>query len=219
MKQPTIEQPTITLQLTDTQARSLIKCLRSTTRLLLGDYNELKELCYRREVGFIDNEEFEPLSKNLMRLFHPDLVYDHGYNSNWGIGNNKIPDANIIFDIAKVLEYNLSWRDNPLGGWTVNFDKPFGWSNQPLKCEFINAEDNIYVSFFQRLHPSINQMITKMGWKDNPRAIKAWIKKCKKFALHEHDHIMSTNTALPSHEYLTFFNEYIDNDGYVMWRD
>lgn len=209
---------TFILKLTDVQCRALINNLRSTTRLLLGDFNELKTLCYRNEIGFVDHDEFKHISHELMDTFHPDLVQEYGYNSNWGIGNKSIPDADILFDIAKLLEYEISWRDNLVGDWGCSYDKPLGWSGQPLIVEHTDPLLKIYISFFRRLNHSITQMIRKRGWKPDTPEYNNWIQKCKDFAIYENNHIVNTNTPLPNEEYLTFFNEKLDENGkYILW--
>lgn len=210
---------TLSLMLTDKQAYLLIKYLRHITRILLGDYNEIKEISFRKEIGFVDHDKFELINRELMDLFHPDLVSSNGYYSNWGIGNNKIKDVNILFDIVKILEYEISWRDNLLGDITTNFDKPLGWSNEPLKVTHLDPNYEIYISFFKRFNHSINQMINKMGWSHDSEKVSQWIEACKEFALHEHIHITTTNTPLPHQEYLDFFNERVTSDGkYIEWN-
>jgi len=63
-------------------------------------------------------------------------------------------------------------------------------------------------------------MITKMEWQPDSPEVANWIEKCKAFALHENNHIVGTQTPLPSDEYLEFFNEQLTPDGkYIEWKD
>jgi hypothetical protein len=211
---------TITLTLNESQARALSWAAENVSRLMMNQFDVLKEICHRSGQPFPDYNEMRDIELHLKQLFSPEL----SGNAYWGIHSPEINNrARTLFDLHQVIRNQLSWYHNSLGGWTVDYDSLHvtDTTNKPPKVVLDTGDPNyyIYLDFFKRLNHSINQMIDKRGWNDDQEAIDKWLDKCREFALMEHDHILSTNTALDSHIYLTFFNEYIDNKGYVHWKE
>ncbi len=210
--------PTVTLTMSMDQARLLSQTVDIVTRLHLNQFSVLSDVCHREGQPFPDHEKLQDIEWELKQLFSPEL----SHNSYWGIYNTQISnDARTLFDMKQQIRNALAWYKNPLGGWTVNYDEFMATDqlNQPIQV-IINTDDpnyEIYLSFFKRFNHSINQMINKMGWKDEQ--VDQWIEACKEFALHEHIHITTTNTPLPHQEYLDFFNERLTSDGkYIEWK-
>lgn len=213
------EELKVTITLNEQQANTLSFACESISRLMLGQFHHtLNEICHRKGLPITDYDELEYVENYLKHLFYPELES----NAYFGIHNESVDNkARTLFDIHQVIRNALSWYRNPLGGWTVNYDEVHVTDtvNDPPKVTLDTGDPNyeIYLSFFKRLNHSINQMIDKRGWKDED--VERWIISCKQFALHEHHHIKSTNTPLPSEQYLEFFNEYVDDDGYVKWKE
>ena len=214
-----IPEPTITITMSMDQARLLSQTVDIVTRLHLNQFNVLSDVCHRKGQPFPDHEKLQDIEWQLKQLFSPEL----SHNSYWGIYNTQISnDARTLFDMKQQIRNALAWYRNPLGGRIVDFDEFMATDNEnePITVT-INTDDpnyEIYLSFFKRFNHSINQMINKMGWKDEQ--VEQWIEACKEFAIHEHTHITMTNTSLPHQEYLDFFNERLTSDGkYIEWKD
>jgi len=156
---------------------------------------------------------------------NPCPFFHEGWCAYWGIYNTRISnDARTLWDMKQKIRNQLAWYSNPLGGWTVDYDEFMATDevNKPIQVTLNTGDPNyeIYLSFFKRMNHSINQMIRKMEWQNDSEEVKQWIDACKEFALHEHEHITTTNTPLPHEEYLTFFNERVTPDGkYIEWNE
>lgn len=214
------DEPKVTIELTLKQAELVSWAISNISRLQMMQFDALTEICHRKDQPYPVHQDMQDIEWQLKQVFSPEL----SHNAYWGIFNKEISnDARTLFDIHQHIRSTISWYRNPLGGWTVNYDKPFITDReQPqVKVSLLTTDPNyeIYLSFFQRLHHSINQMIYKMGWEDDQEKLDQWIQGCKDFALHEHNHITTTNTPLPEQEYLDFFNQYIDKEGYAKWKE
>jgi len=60
-------------------------------------------------------------------------------NTSFSICSPDVPaDYRLAFDVLQVIRHHVAWRKKPEGGFTVNFDKPMGTSDQPL-CKIEDA--------------------------------------------------------------------------------
>lgn len=122
-------QVTMTIE----QARLIMKAMDLYSRLLMGQFGELKYLfCGFGEDAKTYNRDsehwhfdFDTIQRLLKNVIYPDLPH----NAYWGITGyseqNKCPkEATIVYDAYKAMDYAISWHVDPEGGMTVNFDKP-----------------------------------------------------------------------------------------------
>lgn len=214
------DEPTVTLTMSMDQARLLSWTTDIVCRLYLNQFDIIKEVCHRRGQPFPDYHEMRDIELHLKQIFSPEL----DLNAYWGIYNTEVSNnARTLFDMKQQIRNKLAWYSNPLGGWSVDYDEfmQTDEENTPIQVTLNTGDPNysIYLDFFKRLNHSINQMIDKHEWSHDSAETVQWINQCKEFALHEHNHITTTNTPLPPEDYLTFFNEYIDEDGYVRWKE
>ena len=215
---------TIVLELTEPQAYAVSNALNNYTHLMIGNYDVLNEICHKPTAALVSYDDMKSIERLLKDTFDRDLVATNGYNSNYGIHNPKVNNrARVLYDIHQSMRYAMSWTNCLLGGHTVDFYEPHKTDQiNPLPNVYIKDDplNPIYLSFFRRLNHSINQMITKRDWKCNSVEHNTWIQQCKDFAIYENNHIVNTNTALPSEEYFKFFNEKLDESGkYIVWND
>ncbi|MNE89843.1 hypothetical protein D3C80_1872970 [compost metagenome] len=72
----------------------------------------------------IDSMIFE----NIKVIFFPDLPI----NAYYSIGSDKTPtECKIAYDLYQVLVHDISWFNEPKGGWTVNFQSPLFHTDEP----------------------------------------------------------------------------------------
>ena len=118
-----------TLTMDEEQAQKLSEACELYARLKAGQWGELLELClewkdplYRKKY----DEAMEHLLK-ARAIVYPNL---HGIGHSYGVG--KLMDAELVWELYKVLEHRISWTRHPEGGIGVNFDTPMCVSGHDL---------------------------------------------------------------------------------------
>lgn len=126
----------VQVTMTEEQARLLMYAMDLYSRILMGQFEEIKHLfsgfgeegkLYQR-----DDRYWHTDMDNLLRLLKQVVYPELHQHASWGITGfseqNKCPkNATIVYDIYKSLDHAISWYHNPKGGWTVNYDKPMHW--------------------------------------------------------------------------------------------
>ena len=115
------------------QAKLVSKALELYTRLRIGQWRELIDLC----VEFSDEQYcekrdiLEPKLLDARKVAYPEL---NGIGHSYGVG--KFEDADLAWEVHEVLRNKIAWTEHPEGGHTVNFDKPISFrGNELAKCE------------------------------------------------------------------------------------
>lgn len=219
MSQSTSSEKRYTIELNESQLYALMNSCENCSRLMMGQFSTIKDICYRHTQGIPDYMEMRDIETQLKQMFYPEL----SPNAYHGIHSKEIPNvARTLFDFYQSARCTVSWDHSLIREWTLNFDDPYvtDHENTLPKVKVITNDPyyDIYISFFKRMQHSITQMIRKRGWKVGSVEYNDWIQSCKEFAIYEHQHITNTNTPLPSEEYLKFFNEKLDDQGkYILW--
>lgn len=208
-----------TIEVNESQLYALMNAIENESRIMLGQFDVLKDICYRHNGPKISWDEMRDVEWQLKQMFYPEL----SLNAYHGIHSDQIPNrARTLFDLYQVMRNVVAWNHSLVRQWTVNFDDPYVTDNEnPLPIVKVINQDpyyDVYLSFFKRLQHSITQMITKRGWVVNSPEYNEWIEQCKQFALHEHHYITLHQEPLPSEEYNEFFNVKVV-DGYIVWND
>lgn len=113
------------LELTEEQLEIISKACELYGRIQMGQLRVIAEHFFH-----IPNERLDFLRQLLTRAEPYASGLGGGYHS---ISSDSIPDsARVAMDIHQVVRHHLSWKKNPAGGSTVNFDKPMQFSDCPL---------------------------------------------------------------------------------------
>lgn len=125
--------------LSESQTQVLKESLEFYTRIHLGQLEAMEELFRFR--GPIENRGDYDLSEHLdnceQALAHLQeakrlLTGLHPHQSK-GLGQSSHLEANIAFDLMKVVRHRLAWERSPEGGMQVCFDDPYllNYSGEP----------------------------------------------------------------------------------------
>lgn len=112
-----------TVNLTDNHLKIISKALEVYFRLRLGQISIAIDTAYQHSLNFEDSKMIEKTVKDL--VFKDDL--------NYGIGNKKIDDANLAYEIKKTFDEVLAVKNNDgYYDMTVDFDGPLKVTDEPL---------------------------------------------------------------------------------------
>ena len=136
----------VRITMTEYQARHVMYAMNLYSRVLMGQFDEIKHLFFGfGEEGKLYHRDekhwhdyFDIYLEAIKRHVYPEL---HP-NAYWGITgfterNKCPPQATLVFDIYKMMDYKISWYKDPKGGLTVNFDKPMHFFD---KCPLPEVE-------------------------------------------------------------------------------
>lgn len=124
------------LSLSKEQAQVVREALEVYARLKHGQFDiALHDLFIDRfGEGEWNHDTKEVLCGELKRCIFPELYKNEFY----AVGNKVYPESSVAWDIMQVLRHRLSWdklkeegKDKP-DFMNVNYDKPMGFSGQPL---------------------------------------------------------------------------------------
>ena len=127
------------LTMNEEQADITIKALDLYTRLRIGQWEELAELCIYFEPKNIDDycEKRDTAREILLaarRVVMPELTRGASF------GVYKFPETERAFNVLKAVRSARAWHNNPQGGWTVDFDRPraINVAEEMPACEVVN---------------------------------------------------------------------------------
>lgn len=116
----------VLLELNENQAKIVEVALDIYLRLHLCQFDMIRYIHFDKN---FDGTIFEYAADLMKYSIHPELAK----NASYGIYSKEVSDnARIAWDIHQVLRYKVSWKKNPNGGITVNFDPPMVSSKEPL---------------------------------------------------------------------------------------
>lgn len=127
----------ITIELTELQARHIVKACDLYVRCNLGQFATLQD-----HVGdmleHVDREKMLDIEMELKELFWPKQLLP---NQSWGIGEARVSGvAKMVYEIGRTIAHKLFKHHNPAGGaWCVDYDMPLNYSGEkPPKVEVID---------------------------------------------------------------------------------
>ena len=185
-----------TITLNEKQARTIMFACEMLSRLKMGQFDNLRDICLRKNIQ-IDIEEHNLIEKKLKSMYFPELSSSTYY----GTSNKEIGETGqISFDIYQVIRQYISFDTRPIDEhFTVNYDDPFYASTEPpIK---ITNSNEVYINFFKRFRSTIHEITRDM----TPYEKGRYITKCKRFANKEYEYITKYNTPYPKHKYNTLF--------------
>lgn len=129
------------LDLTDEQAKTTSYALELYSRLRMGQWAELIDLCLDFKDDDYAHKKFDVLIPELMRLrkeVYPELSPNWGHS--YGVG--KFEDADLAWEIHEVLRNKIAWTEHPEGGNGVDFGKPMSFrGNELAECSLIDNNE------------------------------------------------------------------------------
>ena len=116
------------IELNEKQLNTLLKALDIYSRLGCGQLDTLLDP-YNSPLPIHDKECAKESLKNLKNCSFKNL----DYNASIGIFSEDAPEeSKIAYDIIQVARNVKAWSKNPEGGITVDFDKPWQASKEPM---------------------------------------------------------------------------------------
>lgn len=112
------------LEMNEEQARTVIAALDFLMRMRIGQWDELRHLCWNFG-NTAGTQEYETkrnaIDEKLMevrQIVMPDLPR----NGSWGV--YKFENTERAFNILKAVRSCIAWHKNPKGGYEVIYDRP-----------------------------------------------------------------------------------------------
>lgn len=113
------------LEMNEEQARIVIAALDFLMRMRIGQWDELRKLCwvFGNTAGTQEYEtKRDAIDERLMearQIAMPDLPR----GGSWGV--YKFPETERAFNVLKAVRSAIAWHKKPDGGITVDFDRPY----------------------------------------------------------------------------------------------
>lgn len=124
------------LTLTEKQLQVIQSACELLFRIKMGQLSHVAEFFFHRPIN-----DILALREGLDKLSTLATGLD-SHSASHGISSPEISDdARIAADVHDVIRHHLSWKKNPKGGWTVNFDKPRGRSDTERLPELVDRRD------------------------------------------------------------------------------
>jgi hypothetical protein len=115
----------IQINCSEKHAEVMIKALDFYSRILAGQFHELSAIGIKDfEGNDLPKYFFNIVEHNARGIFNGAY---HGICS-----PNLSENAKIAYEIRKCLDHDISWHNQPKGGYTVNFDKPLKVTQEKL---------------------------------------------------------------------------------------
>ena len=128
------------LEMNEKQARTVIDALDFFMRMRIGQWDELRKLCW--VFGNIaGTQEYETkrdaIDEKLMearQIAMPELTR----NASWGV--YKFENTERAFNILKAVRSCIAWHNNPKGGYGVIYDRPLAINvmEEMPNCEVVD---------------------------------------------------------------------------------
>ncbi len=121
----------VVLKLNEEQAQLIKNALDFYGRIHMGQFEEILNLPIKHKDKPINKclgyrggcEDY------LIRALKKELTGMDG--SYWSIGCPDMPPyVKTVKDLGEVIRHAIAWHNEPEGGHTVNFDRPFHWNKQ-----------------------------------------------------------------------------------------
>ena len=127
------------LEMTEEQARTVIAALDFWTRMRIGQWKELVDLCLPCDYEHIDEwcqkrDDAELLIMSVRDKVMPELTYNASY------GVYKFEATERAFNVLKAVRSAIAWHNRPEGGYEVIFDRPMAIhvNEEMPKCEAVD---------------------------------------------------------------------------------
>ena len=121
------------LDMNEEQANIVDKALELYTRLRIGQWRELLDLCVplSDEDYCKKSDALIPVLLEARQIPYPELTSNPGHS--FGVG--KFEDADLAWEVHEVLRNKMAWTRHPEGGNGVNFYPPTSFrGNELAKC-------------------------------------------------------------------------------------
>ncbi len=128
------------LDLTEEQAKITRDALELYSRLKMGQWDCLADLCLDINDKDYATKKFDILIPHLMSLrkfVYPDLP--GGWGASYGVG--KFDDADLAWEVHTVLRHCMALAKHPQGGAGIAFDEPISFrGNELAECSEIFSD-------------------------------------------------------------------------------
>lgn len=127
------------LEMTDDQARIACAAFEFYTRMRLGQFKELVNLCvpYSDDEWLKKSTEGEDALLEVRKIIFPDLAPHWGHS--YGVYN--FPETLDAWQLLQAVRSCRAWHEHPEGGLTVNFDRPIKHEGKPVPvCKAVEEE-------------------------------------------------------------------------------
>ena len=116
------------MTMTEDQARLVIRALDFFSRMRMGQFAELIDLVLTVEGDDIDDyrkrrNEAARILLEARDVLMPELRDMHSLHGSYSV--YMFDDARAAWHTLQAIRSCIAWHNNPAGGWTVDFDKPF----------------------------------------------------------------------------------------------
>ena len=120
---------TITITLTEAQARAVAAACDLAGRVAMGQWRDVRYACHTAETDMDNLDLVDDLLMTAKHLHMPTLPL----NAYHGIRSPAIDvQAKRATDVGDVLRHAVAWAKTPTGGITVDFDPPRSISGDAL---------------------------------------------------------------------------------------
>lgn len=114
------------LELTDEQLAVVSKACELMSRIYMGQLSEIAWL-----FGDLPEASYQELTETLKSL--NSVITNLPSQAHFGIRDERVPDvARCSYDIHQVIRHYLAWKQQPSGGFGVNFNPPTQYGTAPL---------------------------------------------------------------------------------------
>lgn len=125
------------LTLSERQAQDLVLALDAVVRLGIGQLKIIDELVQSRHIARYDDNQAmwlgEARDKFREQLAGLSALLGYPAHTSLGVGHQSVhPAIHRLTDLHDVLRHAVSWAREPGGGFTVNFDEPVHYGDEPL---------------------------------------------------------------------------------------
>ena len=132
------EQTKYILEMTEAQARNLVRALDLYSRIGMGQLEAVdQEVRMWSDESLSSHEEREESIKSLKTAL---FGFARGHRA---IMSERVHDQyRLAWDTMKVVRYAVAWHTRPMGGATVDFATPMKYGSEPLpKCTVKKGSD------------------------------------------------------------------------------
>lgn len=145
------------IEFSDEHLQVIMRALEAYERFKMGQVDYALEMLTDMNIDYEDRQE---LSELVRKKMFPDLMPNQSY----GIGNKEVGDAQIAYEIQKVIDNYLSVkRSKGYWGNTVNFNEPLKYSKIPLpvvkkfkQYKDFEIDEKYWVELYKHVHDNQN---------------------------------------------------------------
>lgn len=115
-----------TLELSDEQLSVISKACELLSRIYMGQLEEVAWL-----FSSLPEARYQELTETLKAL--NSVITLMPKQAHFGIRDERVPEeARCAYDIHQVIRYHLAWKQQPNGGFGINFEKPLPYGRISL---------------------------------------------------------------------------------------